>query len=129
MQDAYDKLMQILSGEEEYYNGSFHEGSDLTELVQIVYKTLFDQNNNSIQLIIDKNPNICDRNNIDMGHILYPIYPYNKEDFEQNPDLYSQTNETYRIIILKELLTFIKKTKRFIKNELNLELHININIL
>lgn len=57
MQDAYNKLMQILSGEEEYYNGSFHEGSDLTELVQIVYKTLFDQNNNSIQLIIDKNPN------------------------------------------------------------------------
>lgn len=56
-QKAYDKLLEILSGKEEYYNGSFHEGSDLTELVQIVYKTLFDQNNNSIQLIIDKNPN------------------------------------------------------------------------
>ena len=47
-QKAYDKLIEILSGEEEYYNGSFHEGSDLTELVQIVYKTLFDQKNNSI---------------------------------------------------------------------------------
>ena len=56
-QEAYDKLIEILSGEEEYYNGSFHEGSDLTELVQIVYKTLFDQKNNSIQLVIDKNPN------------------------------------------------------------------------
>lgn len=56
-QKAYDKLLEILSGKEEYYNGSFHEGSDLTELVQIVYKTLFDQKNNSIQLIIDKNPN------------------------------------------------------------------------
>lgn len=54
---AYKKLLEILSGEEEYYNGSFLQGSDLTELVQIVYKTLFDQNNNSIQLIIDKNPN------------------------------------------------------------------------
>lgn len=56
-QKAYDKLIEILSGKEEYYNGSFHEGSDLTELVQIVYKTLFDQKNNSIQLVIDKNPN------------------------------------------------------------------------
>lgn len=56
-QKAYDKLLEILSGKEEYYNGSFHEGSDLKELVNIVYKTLFDQNNNSIQLIIDKNPN------------------------------------------------------------------------
>ena len=54
---AYKKLLEILSGEEEYYNGSFLQDSDLTELVQIVYKTLFDQNNNSIQLIIDKNPN------------------------------------------------------------------------
>lgn len=56
-EQAYKKLLEILSGEEEYYNGSFLQDSDLTELVQIVYKTLFDQNNNSIQLIIDKNPN------------------------------------------------------------------------
>jgi hypothetical protein len=56
-QKAYDKLLKILLDQEEYYNGSFHESSDLTQLVQIVYKTLFDQNNNSIQLIIDKNPN------------------------------------------------------------------------
>lgn len=57
MQDAYDKLMQILSGEKKYYNGSFHQSSDLTELVQIVYQVLFKDNNNSIQIIVDKNPN------------------------------------------------------------------------
>ena len=84
---------------------------------------------NLLDKILDKNPNINEINNINMGHILYPIYPYNNEEFENNPDLYSQTNLAYRIDILKELLTFIKKTKRFIKNDLNLELHININIL
>lgn len=56
-QKAYDKLLKILSGKEEYYNGSFHESSDLSELVQIVYQVLFKDKNNSIQLIIDKNPN------------------------------------------------------------------------
>lgn len=55
--EVIQKLLDILYNDEEYYVGSFHESSDLTELVQIVYKVLFDQKNESIQLIIDRNPN------------------------------------------------------------------------
>lgn len=55
--ETLQKLLDILYDDTEYYNGSFYESSDLTELVQIVYKVLFEKKNNSIQLTIDKNPN------------------------------------------------------------------------
>lgn len=54
---AYKKLMNILLEEDEYYNGSFFEKSDLSKLLEIVYDSLFNKENNSISIIVDKNPN------------------------------------------------------------------------
>lgn len=54
---AYEKLMNILLEEDEYYNGSFFEKSDLSKLLEIVYDSLFNKENNSISIIVDKNPN------------------------------------------------------------------------
>jgi hypothetical protein len=51
------KLLDVLIGNVEYYNGSFFENSDLTKLIEITYKTLFDENNKSLHIIIDKNSN------------------------------------------------------------------------
>ncbi len=56
-QDAYEKLMKVILEEEPYYNGSFFESSDLSKLLEIVYDSLFNKKNNSISIIVDKNPN------------------------------------------------------------------------
>jgi|MEHZ01.5.fsa_nt_MEHZ011486721.1_6 hypothetical protein len=51
------KLLDVLIGNVEYYNGSFFKNSDLTKLIEITYKTLFDEDNKSLHIIIDKNSN------------------------------------------------------------------------
>ncbi len=38
-ESAYKKLMKVILEEEPYYNGSFFETSDLSQLLEIVYDT------------------------------------------------------------------------------------------
>jgi len=46
----------------EYYEGLVLDDSDLSEMIDIVYKTLFNENKNSIQITISKSSN----NNINL---------------------------------------------------------------
>lgn len=55
-----DKVKNLLKSifEESYYGaGSFHQEVNLTNLIDIADKILFKQNNTSLHLIIDRNPN------------------------------------------------------------------------
>jgi len=56
-ESAYKKLMKVILEEEPYYNGSFFENSDLSQLLEIVYDSLFNKDNQSISIIVDKNSN------------------------------------------------------------------------
>jgi hypothetical protein len=54
---AYEKLLSVLLGEEEYHNGSYFENTNIAHLIEIVNKVLFADKNNSVHLIIDKKGN------------------------------------------------------------------------
>ena len=51
------KLLNIIHGSEKYYAGSFYENTNFAELINIVNGALFQENHNSIHIIIDKKPN------------------------------------------------------------------------
>ena len=52
------KLLDIIHNEPEYYNGSYHENVDITEIIQVIYDTLYNHpDNKSLHLIIDKKSN------------------------------------------------------------------------
>lgn len=55
--EAYQKLLSVLLQEEEYYNGSYFENTNIAHLIEIVNKVLFADKNNSVHLIIDKKGN------------------------------------------------------------------------
>lgn len=56
--DKLQKLLDIVYDDPEYYSGSFHENVDITEIIQIIYDTLYNHSKNkSLHLIIDKKSN------------------------------------------------------------------------
>lgn len=64
--DLVKKLQKILdlvyNEDSEYYPGSFHPETDLAEVTDAIFQILFNQDNESVHIIIDKNPN----NSLDM---------------------------------------------------------------
>lgn len=55
--DKFQELLDIIYDKKKFHNGSFHESVDLSEIINIIYKVLYEEDNKSIQLIIDKNQN------------------------------------------------------------------------
>ena len=58
--DLVEKLQQILDivyEKEKNYPGSLHEQSNISDLIDIVYDTLYKKNKDTIQLIVHKNKN------------------------------------------------------------------------
>lgn len=58
--DLTEKLQQILNivyEKEKNYPGSLHEQVNISDLINIVYDTLYKKNKDSIQLIVNKNKN------------------------------------------------------------------------
>ena len=53
----FEKLYNIIVNNPKYFPGSFHENTDLSELINCVDQVLFKENNNSMQIIIEKKPN------------------------------------------------------------------------
>ena len=52
------KLLDIIHNQPEYYDGSYHENVDITEIIQVIYDNLYNHPNNKyLHLIIDKKPN------------------------------------------------------------------------
>ena len=59
-EDLTEKLQQILNivyEKDKNYPGSLHEQSNISDLIDIVYDTLYKKNKDTIQLIINKNKN------------------------------------------------------------------------
>lgn len=56
-QDNIQKLLDIIYKEPKYHIGSYHENTNLVELINIAHNLLFTENNESISLIIDRKPN------------------------------------------------------------------------
>lgn len=58
LQKKLQKLLDIIHNQPEYYDGSYHENVDITEIIQVIYDTLYNHpSNQSLHLIIDKKPN------------------------------------------------------------------------
>ena len=52
------ELLDIIYENPKYYSGSFHENVDISEIIQIIYDTLYNnKENSSLHLIIDKKSN------------------------------------------------------------------------
>lgn len=51
------KILDIVNNDPEYYPGSFHSETDLSQITDAIYKILFQDGNESVHIIIDKNPN------------------------------------------------------------------------
>jgi enolase len=56
------KLQKLLDlaldeSDEQNYDGAVHESKNIGDLIQIVYDSLYTENNNCISLIINKNSN------------------------------------------------------------------------
>ena len=56
------KILDLTCNDAEYYPGSIHQETDLTEITDAIFQILFNQDNESVHTIIDKNPN----NSLDM---------------------------------------------------------------
>lgn len=57
LEENFDKLIDIILNNPKYYPGSFHENTNLSELINCVDQVLFKENNSSMQIIIEKKPN------------------------------------------------------------------------
>ena len=55
--EGIKQIIDILYNNAEYYNGSYHKDTDISKIVDCIYKTLFTDNNSSISLIVEKNSN------------------------------------------------------------------------
>jgi hypothetical protein len=55
--ENYKKLLDVILDNPKYYPGSFHKDSNLTELIDCVDQVLFKQDNDSMNIIIEKNSN------------------------------------------------------------------------
>lgn len=55
--ENYKKLLDVILDSPKYYPGSFHKDSNLTELIDCVDQVLFKQDNDSMNIIIEKNSN------------------------------------------------------------------------
>ena len=49
-----ESLIKALMGADPYYNGSYHGGLSPTSLIEIIKYLMFTEDNDSIQVIIDK---------------------------------------------------------------------------
>ncbi len=56
------KILDIVYNDEQYYPGSFHTDTDLSQVTDAIFQILFNEHNKSVHIIIDKNPN----NSLDM---------------------------------------------------------------
>ena len=54
IKDALQKLLDIIYDDPEYYPGSFHEDLNISDVIDLIYKILYADNNKSLHLIIDK---------------------------------------------------------------------------
>ena len=54
LQKSIQKLLDIIYNDPKYYNGSYHEDVNISEVIDIIYNVLFADNNKSLHLIIDK---------------------------------------------------------------------------
>tara|TARA_Y100000361_G_C11161538_1_gene347718 strand:- start:3057 stop:3317 length:261 start_codon:yes stop_codon:yes gene_type:complete len=57
IKDALQKLLDIIYDDPEYYPGSFHEDLNISDVIDLIYKILYADNNKSLHLIIDKKSN------------------------------------------------------------------------
>ena len=57
LEKSLQSLLDIIYNEPEHYNGSYHEGQNISDVIGIIYKVLYQDNNDSLHLIIDKNSN------------------------------------------------------------------------
>jgi hypothetical protein len=58
LEKSLQNLLNIIYNNPEYYNGSYHENQNISDVIEIIYKVLFvEEGNNSLHLIIDKKPN------------------------------------------------------------------------
>jgi len=57
LQKSLQKLLDIIYNEPEHHDGSYHESQNISDVIEIIYKVLYQDNNDSLHLIIDKNPN------------------------------------------------------------------------
>ena len=57
IKDGLQELLDIIYNNPEHHSGSFHEESNISDVIDIVYKVLYEENNNSLHLIIDKKSN------------------------------------------------------------------------
>lgn len=56
-EDNLQRLLDIIYKNPKYYPGSFHENTNFSELINISHNLLFTENNKSISLLIDREPN------------------------------------------------------------------------
>jgi hypothetical protein len=56
------KILDIVYNDAQYYPGSFHPDTDLSQVTDAIFQILFNEHNESVHIIIDKNPN----NSLDM---------------------------------------------------------------
>jgi hypothetical protein len=50
-------LLDIIYNLPEHYVGSYHENKNISDVIDIIYKILYTESNQSLHLIIDKNSN------------------------------------------------------------------------
>jgi hypothetical protein len=51
------RLLDIIYNNPKYYPGSFHENTNIPEIVDAIYKILYQENNETVHFIIDRNKN------------------------------------------------------------------------
>lgn len=54
---SLQKLLDIIYNDPEFYPGSYHKNVDISQIVQCIYQVLFNDNNKSIHIILDRNKN------------------------------------------------------------------------
>lgn len=55
--EGFQQIIDIIHNNPEYYNGSYHKDTDISKILDCIYKTLFTDNHSSISLIVEKNSN------------------------------------------------------------------------
>jgi len=51
------RLLDIIYNNPKYYPGSFHKNTNMTEIIDAIHKILYQENNEAVHFIIDRNEN------------------------------------------------------------------------
>ena len=51
------RLLDIIYNNPKYYPGSFHKNTNIPEIIDAIHKILYQENNDTIHFIIDRNDN------------------------------------------------------------------------